>query len=114
MKVRFAIGNKHRTGRFPHWRSRARAVGLATLRIANAAPRPPTRAQMECHHKMCKGRREAGFRKRQPIRRFTAISDQDKVAAHAGHHVCGEGPRSRATPLTVASIDMAPSKSKQP
>ena len=42
-----------------------------------------------------------------------AISDQDKVAAHAGHHVAVKGSVEGDT-LTVASIDMAPSKSKQP
>jgi hypothetical protein len=40
-----------------------------------------------------------------------AISDQDKVAAHAGHHVAVKGSVEGET-LTVASIDMAPSKSK--
>ena len=41
------------------------------------------------------------------------ISDQDKVAAHAGHHVAVKG-SVEGNALTVASIDMAPSKSKQP
>jgi len=40
------------------------------------------------------------------------ISDQDKVAAHAGHHVAVKGSVEGNT-LTVASVDMAPSKSKQ-
>jgi SpoU rRNA methylase family enzyme len=42
-----------------------------------------------------------------------AISDQDKVAAHAGHHVAVKGSVEGNT-LTVASIDMTPSKGKQP
>jgi hypothetical protein len=40
-----------------------------------------------------------------------AIADQDKVAAHAGHHVAVKGSVEGDT-LTVASIDMAPAKSK--
>ncbi|HLZ90935.1 MAG TPA: hypothetical protein VKQ28_04405 [Candidatus Acidoferrum sp.] len=40
-----------------------------------------------------------------------AIADQDKVAAHAGHHVAVLGSVEGDT-LTVASIDMAPAKSK--
>jgi hypothetical protein len=40
-----------------------------------------------------------------------SISDQSKVAAHAGHHVAVKGSVEGST-LTVASIDMAPSKSK--
>src|SRR5579859_5543461 len=40
-----------------------------------------------------------------------AIADPDKVAAHAGHHVAVLGSVEGDT-LTVASIDMAPAKSK--
>ena len=40
-----------------------------------------------------------------------AIADQDKVAAHAGHHVAVKGSVEGDT-LTVSSIDMAPAKSK--
>jgi SpoU rRNA methylase family enzyme len=40
-----------------------------------------------------------------------AITDQDKVAAHAGHHVSVKGSLEGDT-LTVASIDMAPTKGK--
>src|ERR1700737_1513054 len=40
-----------------------------------------------------------------------AIDDQDKVAAHAGHHVAVKGSVEGDT-LTVASIDMAPAKGK--
>jgi hypothetical protein len=39
------------------------------------------------------------------------IADQDKVAAHAGHHVAVKGSVEGDT-LTVSSIDMAPAKSK--
>ncbi len=39
-----------------------------------------------------------------------AIADQDKVAAHAGHHVAVKGSVEGET-LTLASIDMAPAKS---
>jgi hypothetical protein len=38
-----------------------------------------------------------------------AIADQDKVAAHAGHHVAVKGSVEGDT-LSVASIDMAPAK----
>jgi len=40
-----------------------------------------------------------------------SIADQDKVAAHAGHHVAVKGSVEGDT-LTVASIDMAPAKGK--
>ena len=40
-----------------------------------------------------------------------AIADQDKVAAHAGHHVAVKGSVQGDT-LTVDSIDMAPARSK--
>jgi hypothetical protein len=40
-----------------------------------------------------------------------AISDQDKVAAHSGHHVAVKGSVEGDT-LTVASIDMAHAKGK--
>ena len=40
-----------------------------------------------------------------------AIADQDKVTAHAGHHVTVKGSVEGDT-LTVASVDMAPAKSK--
>jgi hypothetical protein len=40
-----------------------------------------------------------------------AIADQDKVAAHAGHHVSVKGSVEGDT-LTIASIDMAQAKSK--
>ena len=40
-----------------------------------------------------------------------AIADQDKVAAHAGHHVAVKGSVEGDT-LTVASIDMAPANGK--
>lgn len=40
-----------------------------------------------------------------------SIADQDKVAAHAGHHVTVKGSVEGDT-LTVASIDMAAPKSK--
>jgi hypothetical protein len=40
-----------------------------------------------------------------------AIADQDRVAAHAGHHVTVKGSVEGDT-LTVASIDMAPAASK--
>jgi hypothetical protein len=39
------------------------------------------------------------------------IADQDKVSAHAGHHVAVKGSVEGDT-LTVASVDMAPAKSK--
>jgi hypothetical protein len=40
-----------------------------------------------------------------------AIADQDKVTAHAGHHVVVKGSVEGDT-LTIASIDMATAKSK--
>jgi len=40
-----------------------------------------------------------------------AIADPDKVAAHAGHHVTVKGSVEGGS-LTVATIDMAPAKSK--
>ena len=40
-----------------------------------------------------------------------AIADQDKVTPHAGHHVAVKGSVEGDT-LTVASIEMAPAKSK--
>jgi hypothetical protein len=40
------------------------------------------------------------------------IAEQDKVAAHAGHHVTVKGSVEGDT-LTVASIDMAPAKSSK-
>ena len=40
-----------------------------------------------------------------------AIADQDKVSAHAGHHVSVKGSVEGDT-LTVASVDMAPAKTK--
>jgi hypothetical protein len=40
-----------------------------------------------------------------------AIADQDKASAHAGHHVAVKGSVEGDT-LTIASIDMAPAKSK--
>ena len=39
------------------------------------------------------------------------IADQDKVTAHAGHHVAVKGSVEGDT-LMIASIDMAPAKSK--
>ena len=39
-----------------------------------------------------------------------AIDDQDKVAAHAGHHVTVKGSASGDS-IKLASIDMAPEKS---
>src|SRR6266436_1334199 len=41
-----------------------------------------------------------------------AIADQDKVAAHAGHHVTVKGSVEGDT-LSIASIDMAPAKSSK-
>ena len=41
-----------------------------------------------------------------------AIADQDKVAAHAGHHVTVKGSVEGDT-LTVASIEMAPAKTNK-
>jgi hypothetical protein len=38
-----------------------------------------------------------------------AIDDQDKVAAHAGHHVTVKGSASGDS-IKLASIDMAPEK----
>jgi hypothetical protein len=40
------------------------------------------------------------------------ITDQDKVTAHAGHHVTVKGSVEGDT-LTVASIDMAPAKTSK-
>lgn len=40
-----------------------------------------------------------------------AIADQEKASAHAGHHVAVKGSVEGDT-LTIASIDMAPAKSK--
>jgi SpoU rRNA methylase family enzyme len=40
-----------------------------------------------------------------------AIADQDRVTAHAGHHVAVKGALEGDT-LTIATIDMAPPKSK--
>jgi len=46
-----------------------------------------------------------------PDKKVYAIADQDKVTAHAGHHVTVKGSVEGDT-LTVASVDMAPAKSK--
>ena len=43
-------------------------------------------------------------------KKIYAIDDQDKVAAHAGHHVTVKGSVSGDS-LKLASIDMAPEKS---
>ena len=40
-----------------------------------------------------------------------AISDQDKVAEHAGHHVAVKG-SVEGDMLTISSIEMAPAKTK--
>jgi len=45
-------------------------------------------------------------------KRVYAIADQDKVAAHAGHHVAVKGSVEGDT-LSIASIDMAPAKSSK-